>query len=113
MAKNDRILLDGIIDDRVSTEGQFDARSGIWTSKLKIVVLCQLLERDFGVTGLRALENHIFLDKLIPQKSDQLPPTEDLISRVKALLPPQPWKPGIHRSISSHLAAVRRRTLRQ
>ena len=79
------------------------SKSSKWTSRNNVLAACKELELEFGVTGYRTFEARIDPVNLLVQQAEKPSLTEDFISRVKALLPQQPWKPGIHRSISTKL----------
>lgn len=78
----------------LNTNFESKPKSGKWVSRSNVLALCKKLELDYKVTGLRAFEANLSGQSIL---------TEDFINKVKALLPPQPWKPGIHKSICDKL----------
>lgn len=79
-------------------------RMGGWTSKRNVLTACEQTAKTYGVKDLKSLSMTKGLLMSVPRFPS--PPkqlTEEFISRVKSLLPVQPWKPGIHRIISEQL----------
>jgi len=84
---------------------QSENLTGGWTSRTNTIAICKLFARDYSLSGLKAIERRLYMspNSLVPRRSKDLPLTEDFILKVKAVLPPQPWKPGLHKDISSIL----------
>jgi hypothetical protein len=82
---------------------QADAKSGKWTSRNNVVAVCKKLELEFGISGYRSFEAQSLPTNIALQTKDTFVLTDAFLNSVKALLPPQPWKPGIHKQISAKL----------
>jgi len=79
-------------------------RMGGWTSLRNLLIACEDSEKNHGVKNLKslfpqALEPTAVVSHSAPSK----PISDEFIAKVKASLPAQPWKPGLHREISNQL----------
>lgn len=76
---------------------------GGWNSLRNVLNACQEFASKRGITGIQALNSMAPLPAVSNSKPLLKPITEDFVELVRAALPPQPWKPGIHRKISTQL----------
>ncbi|MEI8033756.1 MAG: hypothetical protein WCH05_10500, partial [Chlorobiaceae bacterium] len=82
-----------------------------WTERTKVIDVLRQFGIRNGISGIEMLERRP--ENLFGSSGGQfyreMPPaiTEDFILQVKAALPPQPWKPGMHRIITSQLKCSR------
>jgi hypothetical protein len=81
---------------------------GAWTSLRAVLRACEVSARTHGVANLMCLHKTTFEplptgESRRPSPSPTSPPSGELIARIKAALPPQPWKPGLHRRIASEV----------
>ncbi len=85
---------------QLNTQESASARMGGWTSRNNVLAACEKAAITFGITGVKALSS-------ISQPSCRTPLrsviTGEFVERVRALLPPQPWKPGINKKICAEL----------
>lgn len=75
----------------------------VWTSRKKVESACTKFASTRGISGIEMLlarSLNIFEPSLSKSAS---PVSENLLNRLKAIIPPQPWKPGLHRKISREL----------
>jgi hypothetical protein len=77
---------------------------GGWTSLRNVLAACDDAARKHGLKDVKSL----LPPRRIPPSSVKAPTpakplTDAFVTKVAALLPPQPWKPGIHRKISDQL----------
>jgi hypothetical protein len=79
------------------------ANFGKWTSRNNVVAAFKKLELEFGISGYRSFEAQSLPTNIALQTKDKFVLTDEFLNSVKALLPPQPWKPGIHKQISVQL----------
>ena len=78
-------------------------RRGQWTHK-SLLAACGEFASKRSITGAIALPSSSVLPSTSQtQQGPRKSITDDFIEQVKALLPPQPWKPGLHRKISAQL----------
>lgn len=80
--------------------------AGGWTSAHHILILFSQLSRDLQIADYAAIEGRMktFAVNFTPKKkNDFIPLTPEFVQRVKAAVPPQPWKPGQHRKLASEL----------
>ena len=87
----------------LNTNLEFIAKSGKWISRNNVLSAFKLLEKEFGIAGLKSLEAKLSQSEKGVHKHMRPPVTAEFIGNVKALLPPQPWKPGIHKKICEKL----------
>lgn len=79
-------------------------RMGGWTLRRNVLISCEHAACTHGITDMKALLSAQHLPiKSSPQPVSQATITDEFIERVRNLLPLQPWKPGIHRKISTEL----------
>lgn len=65
---------------------------------------CRALAENFGVSGIEVVgRQDIPVDFLVLRA-----PTPEFVDRVDSELPPQPWKPGIHRVVAGKLGCTGR-----
>lgn len=77
---------------------------GAWTNPKNVVAACAKFATDRGVSGIEAIlarGPHLFESS--PLTKPSLPITDHFLDRLKAAIPAQPWKPGLHRKISREL----------
>lgn len=77
---------------------------GGWASRRNVIDACTRAAATHSIDAIQAFVS----SRLYPppvQKSINISTaiTDDFIAKVKALIPPQPWKPGLHRKISTQL----------
>ncbi|MEO8340290.1 MAG: AIPR family protein [Nitrospirota bacterium] len=81
-----------------------NTRKGAWTSPATILEACGQFAVKRGITGAIALpSNRSLRSTSQPQQVLRNPITDDFIEKVKAVLPQQPWKPGLRRKIKVQL----------
>lgn len=77
-----------------------ESRVGGWNSHRNVVAACEALGSAKGITNVKAIASaKPPLDATI--EPYDLP--DSFIERVKPFAPPQPWKPGVHRSVCERL----------
>lgn len=81
---------------------------GAWTSLRAVLRACEASVRTHDVANLMSLHKTAFEPSPTAESGNHTPspisqPSSELIARVKAALPPQPWKPGLHRRIASEV----------
>lgn len=74
-----------------------------WTSFRHVVSVCEQLANTYGIKNVKALTIWPPPPPAVRLSTPTKPLTETFVANVKALLPAQPWKPGIHRSITTQL----------
>lgn len=88
----------------LNKQSSTSTRMGGWTSLRNVLAACEEAARIYGIRNVRALYAIPPLpDYPLRQSAPVTPLTDEFVDRVKSLLPPQPWKPGIHRKISAQL----------
>jgi hypothetical protein len=81
-----------------------NTRMGGWTTLRNVLAACEKAALAHGIKDVKSLYAAQPLPARSPtQPAPAVPLTDDFIESVKALLPAQPWKPGIHRKISTQL----------
>ncbi|MDT4330700.1 AIPR family protein [Methylomonas sp. MED-D] len=89
---------------QLNAQESASARMGGWTSRKNVLAACEKAASTFGITGGKALSN---TQPVIYQPSCRTPLrpviTSEFVERVRALLPPQPWKPGINKKVCAEL----------
>jgi hypothetical protein len=79
-------------------------RLGGWTSFASVLEACERFAAKRGITGAKALASNRPLQSTSQhQQGPRKSVTDDFVAKVKAVLPPQPWKPGLHRKVSAQL----------
>lgn len=88
------------LNQTVSWEGL----GGTWTKSKNVIAACKKFAATREISGIEALYGRSLnfiesspLSKPSPMVSDHF------LNRLKAIIPPQPWKPGLHRKISREL----------
>lgn len=77
---------------------------GGWTTLRNVIVACEEVARLHGTKDVESLSVAPTLPASTPRAfAPSKPMTDDFIESVKALLPAQPWKPGINRKIANQL----------
>jgi hypothetical protein len=77
---------------------------GGWTTLRNVITACEEVARVYGTEDVESLSIAPTLPAFTSrQLAPSKPLTDDFIESVKALLPPQPWKPGINRKITNQL----------
>ncbi|MGY5796273.1 AIPR family protein [Rheinheimera faecalis] len=75
-----------------------------WTSFGNVLAACEVAASTSGIPDLKALSsNNPLLLKPSPTALVRQTVTEEFAGKVRSLLPPQPWKPGIHRMVCAQL----------
>jgi len=71
-----------------------------WLNPKNVVAACKRFALNWGISGIEMI-----LARNIPPhgKSQAFPITEKFLERLQAVIPPQPWKAGIHKQISREL----------
>lgn len=77
-----------------------DRRFSGWNSLGRVKAACGYFADRWGITGA-AMVGGRWVAKT--DRSGQTLVTEEFVEKVRATLPPQPWKPGIHRTVSEQL----------
>lgn len=75
-----------------------------WTNPKNVVAECKKFAASRGVSGIEMLltrSHHLFENS--PPSAASSPITDSFLDKLKAIIPPQPWKPGLHRKISREL----------
>lgn len=79
-------------------------RMGGWTSHANVQNALEQFAAKRGITDVNVFaSNRSLPDTSQRQPAPRKPITDDFIAQVKAVLPHQPWKPGLHRKISDQL----------
>lgn len=65
-----------------------------WSSAQDVIFACTELGKKWNISTPQSLSSAPFLTSITPE----------FVQSVKALLPPQPWKPGMHREICAKLS---------
>lgn len=79
-------------------------RMGGWTSFRNVVIACEAAAMMYGIKEVKSISAWPPVTASLTRQNDQAKPlTEEFIANVRALLPTQPWKPGIHKKISKQL----------
>lgn len=88
----------------LSQQSTSGSRMGGWVSRQNVIVACEEAARKHGIVGIQSLVRQRFMPTTSAKSTpSEIVLTDEFIAQVKALLPPQPWKPGIHRRISEQL----------
>ena len=106
LSNNMNLFTDDILEDIYTSFIQSYGESVFvkkWLPKIKINNVASYLEKKYSIAHIQSIgQNMLWL------KSSSV--NEDFISKVKSLLPPQPWPVGIHSEIAktlmSHPSAV-------
>jgi len=69
-----------------------------WKNKKFIIKLCQAFSNEFNVIDIQRIERGYGVSEYSVKKVDI-----EFALKVNELLPPQPWKPGIHKDITQTL----------
>jgi hypothetical protein len=81
-----------------------EQQMGAWKSFPNVFAASREFAAKRGIIGLQALASVPPLPFITKPPITLRPQiTDDFVARVKAALPPQPWKPGLHRVIASQL----------
>lgn len=79
-------------------------RMGGWTSFRNTLAACEESAKKYGIKDVKSLS--VWPPVTAPstrQPGPSKPITDEFIASVKAVLPAQPWKPGLHRKIAAQL----------
>lgn len=76
-----------------------------WTSRVNVIDACKKFGDRHQISAIEMLANRF---DIFPKSTEQrlhnaILITEEFLSKVKASLPPQPWKPGIHKKVAREL----------
>lgn len=79
--------------------------SGVWRRRKDIINVCKQFAASQHISGLEMLKNRpdILFEPHISSRRAPVVITEEFLNQVKSVLPPQPWKPGVHRKITVEL----------
>ena len=81
-----------------------NSRAPAWTSQRSIVAACEEIARIHNIKDVKSMYTNILsLDQPARKIARPESLTHEFVEQVKSLLPSQPWKPGIHRKITSEL----------
>ncbi len=76
-----------------------------WASPRNVQAACHLAASKYNIGGTEALEQFTRSTAVLnnpPQKTQFV--SDDFAESVRALLPPQPWKPGLHLQLATQLS---------
>jgi hypothetical protein len=69
----------------------------------KIIQCCRLFSNKFQISGIETMENRPAFEVNShyrkKKETSRANVSDELVEQIKALLPPQPWKPGMHKAI--------------
>jgi hypothetical protein len=89
---------------QLNRQASASARMGGWTSHKNVLAACEEAARTHGITDVKPLSStQPVLSQSSRRPTFRTPITDEFVGKVRTLLPPQPWKPGIHRKISAEL----------
>ena len=78
--------------------------SSPWTNANNVVAACSQLATKKNISGIEMLikrgSNRLSMS---PRRSPSTPLTDEFVNRVRLHVPPQPWKPGIHKRVATEL----------
>lgn len=78
-----------------------------WISRAHVIRALKEIGTRHQISGIQALENRpdIIYESAQNRRDRKAIPviTEEFLNRVRSILPPQPWKPGLHRTMSAQL----------
>jgi hypothetical protein len=79
-----------------------------WNSKSAVAAFCSKLEAELGVKNAKRIETapNLVSATQVPYDKPRQRVDKNFAERVLASLPPQPWKPGVHRSICNSLGCT-------
>lgn len=79
-----------------------------WSSKQNVASFCLKMEAELGIKNARRIENapNLVSAAQVPYDKRTQRVDKDFAIKVHALLPDQPWKPGIHKSICDKLGCT-------
>lgn len=75
-----------------------------WTNPKNVIAACTKFAKARGVSGIEAMlarSPQLFESSPLSKPSPLI--TDDFLNKLKAVIPAQPWKPGLHRKISREL----------
>lgn len=88
----------------LSQQGNSSNRMGGWDSLHNVLAACEEAAKKYGLSDVKSLApTKPNFPRPGNQSTTAKPVTDEFVAQVRALLPPQPWKPGIHRKISKQL----------
>lgn len=76
-----------------------------WKSRRMVIDICKQFGITHEISGIKILESRRDIG-FEQDSARRFPPvviTEDLLNKVRLALPPQPWKPGVHREIAAEI----------
>ncbi|MDP9993724.1 hypothetical protein J2W28_004185 [Variovorax boronicumulans] len=80
------------------------AYSGGWSSRRNVVNACIHFANIRGIDGIEMLKNKPNDFPETPRdRNTAIVVSEDIVEKIKLSLPPQPWKPGLHKKISAEV----------
>ena len=83
--------------------GKSSPQVGGWTSRKNVVEACSQYATTLPIAGIEMLRERTEGLPDAPSKRESVAITDEFLARVKTMVPPQPWKPGLHRKMSSQL----------
>ncbi|WP_233862957.1 AIPR family protein [Paraburkholderia adhaesiva] len=101
-------ITDVAILDNWSRMAAFGSTRAAWSSKQSVASFCLKMETELGIQNSKRIENAPNLVSAAQKPYHK--PTQrvdrDFANKVHALLPDQPWKPGIHKPICDKLGCT-------
>ncbi|MDA8245998.1 AIPR family protein [Acidithiobacillus sp.] len=90
--------------DELNQTAPWDRIGSAWTSPKNVVAACTKFAAARGISGIEMLlaRSPNLFESPTPSKPST-PISDDLLNRLREVMPPQPWKPGLHRTISREL----------
>jgi hypothetical protein len=83
---------------------------GGWTSHASVIRACQSFAATHEIADLESLTRQASKGHALEGISRPVAPephvSDEFIQRVRALLPPQPWKPGLHKQVAAQLGCT-------
>ncbi len=90
--------------DELNQTVPWERIGGTWTNPKNVVAACTKFAATRGINGIEVLlARSLDLFESSPLSKPSPPITDDFVNKLKAIIPPQPWKPGLHRNISREL----------
>lgn len=90
--------------DELNQTVPWERIGGAWTKPNNVVAACKKFATARGISGIEAMlarGPHLFESSPLSKPSP--PITDGFLNKLKAVIPAQPWKPGLHRKMSREL----------
>jgi hypothetical protein len=81
----------------------YNKQMGGWTLRKNVLGVCEVYAYKHGIIGIDMIMTLTAKSIASERRASKKSVTDEFIEKVKAVLPAQPWKPGIHRIISEQL----------